>query len=59
MTGFALGAAEVGRAFQRVVERWAGFLALGVLSADDAPGNSGGIVADQMTLQVTVGVPVA
>ena len=57
--GFALGAAEVGRAFQRVVEKVGGVPSTGVLSADDAPDNSGGIVADQMTLQVRVGVPVA
>ena len=50
---------RLGGLFNEWWKRWAGFLALGVLSADDAPGNSGGIVADQMTLQVTVGVPVA
>ena len=36
----------------------AGFPASGVLLTDDAPGYSGGTVAHQTTLQVTVGVPV-
>ena len=36
-----------------------GFPALGVLLADDAPGDSGSTVVGRMTLQVTVVVPVA
>ena len=62
MKGFALGAAEVGRAFQLVVEKVGRGSqhrgSTGVLPTDDAPSDSGGTVVSRKTLQVTVGVPV-
>ena len=58
--GFALGAVEVGRAFQRAAgEVGRGSQRRGCCRRDDAPGDSGGTIAGRTTLQVTMGVPIA
>ena len=60
MTGFTLGAIEVGRAFQRTAgEVGQGSQRRGCCRRDDAPGNSGGTIVGRTTLQVVVGVPIA